>query len=710
MSDYLNQCQEEQAAANSQDLLSPQLAIPQPAQLSPGGQNQYLEGSTIQELVRPNNLQEAVCMYIDYLIQENHSIVHIMSPGTPPEGSTHWEHEPYLQDVLRKPASFPTRKFRAFMRQFNIEVEVHRMDGGDGEAAVGNMPTSDNSVFESEGSNLDHQWPDENNNNSNNNNIEDVDANQDYNNNADVIINSNNSNLAFQQPFPVQINVATPVTSVQVQVVTPVPEAGLVSANMAQYENSVAQCQERLAQSQERMAQCQESQPLIDSLPSVETLLPQRFTTAKIQHFNPLNQPQNLPSDIQQYGHEASAQHAGDQNIGSSGNSVGLSYAQSSRIRQTSDVAPQSQFVPSQTVHVETSRRQPDIMLDSIQQAMVQSDVATLSEAAQPETAPDYPQVEARTVPDYPQVEARTVPDYRQVEARTVPDYPQVEARTVPDYRQVEARTVLSYPQGGTRTVSSYPQGGTRTVPEYPQGGTRTVSSYPVWEIESELSTDEECESDVSSDDISDETMDMEKQGITNMNKHETAKKELQTYMITSETDKLESEMEKMDSETDKVEVEIEKNELENEIIESTTGMVSETQLSEPEIESMEPETEKMQPETQMMQPDAEKMEPETETVETETEKMEPETEKIQPETEKMQPETEKVQPETEKMEPEIEKMETGKVESHIRKSELTTEKVESQIEKSETTEKVESQIERVNWKLKRCNRISNTN
>ena len=82
------------------------------------------DDDTFDPSKKPLNLDQAVSLYISHLIKENQRIVRIADHNTPAK-PVNWAAERYARDVLREPAKFPTKKFRAFLGRFNIEIEVN---------------------------------------------------------------------------------------------------------------------------------------------------------------------------------------------------------------------------------------------------------------------------------------------------------------------------------------------------------------------------------------------------------------------------------------------------------------------------------------------------------------------------------------------------------------------------------------------------------
>ena len=71
----------------------------------------------------PETLTEAACMYIDYLIQENENLVHT-SHCEFLQPFTKREHREFIHEILKGPCQMPSEKFRAWLKQFNVDVEV----------------------------------------------------------------------------------------------------------------------------------------------------------------------------------------------------------------------------------------------------------------------------------------------------------------------------------------------------------------------------------------------------------------------------------------------------------------------------------------------------------------------------------------------------------------------------------------------------------
>ena len=79
---------------------------------------------------RPSNVNEAICKYMDYLILENECKTCISSCSTgvqlPYVG---FEKERYFHEVMCQPISFPTAKFRDWLKLFDMDIEITDVDG-----------------------------------------------------------------------------------------------------------------------------------------------------------------------------------------------------------------------------------------------------------------------------------------------------------------------------------------------------------------------------------------------------------------------------------------------------------------------------------------------------------------------------------------------------------------------------------------------------
>ena len=79
---------------------------------------------------RPGSLQEAICMYIDFLMAENEvrtriSECAIASPPPPLD----FHREEYYRDVICRPVNFPTARFRDWLKRYNVDIEITDPDG-----------------------------------------------------------------------------------------------------------------------------------------------------------------------------------------------------------------------------------------------------------------------------------------------------------------------------------------------------------------------------------------------------------------------------------------------------------------------------------------------------------------------------------------------------------------------------------------------------
>jgi len=79
---------------------------------------------------RPSSLQEAICMYIDFLLAENEirtriSECAVASPAPPLD----FHREEYYRDVMCRPVNFPTARFRDWLKRYNVDIEITDPDG-----------------------------------------------------------------------------------------------------------------------------------------------------------------------------------------------------------------------------------------------------------------------------------------------------------------------------------------------------------------------------------------------------------------------------------------------------------------------------------------------------------------------------------------------------------------------------------------------------
>ena len=79
---------------------------------------------------RPGSLQEAICMYIDFLMAENEvrtriSECAVASPPPPLD----FHREEYYRDVMCRPVNFPTLRFRDWLKRYNVDIEITDPDG-----------------------------------------------------------------------------------------------------------------------------------------------------------------------------------------------------------------------------------------------------------------------------------------------------------------------------------------------------------------------------------------------------------------------------------------------------------------------------------------------------------------------------------------------------------------------------------------------------
>ena len=79
---------------------------------------------------RPGSLQEAICMYIDFLMAENEvrtriSECAVSSPPPPLD----FHREEYYREVMCRPVNFPTARFRDWLKRYNVDIEITDPDG-----------------------------------------------------------------------------------------------------------------------------------------------------------------------------------------------------------------------------------------------------------------------------------------------------------------------------------------------------------------------------------------------------------------------------------------------------------------------------------------------------------------------------------------------------------------------------------------------------
>ena len=79
---------------------------------------------------RPGSLQEAICMYIDFLLADNEmrtriSECAVASPAPPLD----FHREDYYRDVMCRPVNFPTARFRDWLKRYNVDIEITDPDG-----------------------------------------------------------------------------------------------------------------------------------------------------------------------------------------------------------------------------------------------------------------------------------------------------------------------------------------------------------------------------------------------------------------------------------------------------------------------------------------------------------------------------------------------------------------------------------------------------
>ena len=72
---------------------------------------------------KPETLQEAIAMYIDFLVLENDKKTHISECQLLPVRFD-FEKEQYYMEVMSKPTPFPTEKFRGWLKLYNVDIEI----------------------------------------------------------------------------------------------------------------------------------------------------------------------------------------------------------------------------------------------------------------------------------------------------------------------------------------------------------------------------------------------------------------------------------------------------------------------------------------------------------------------------------------------------------------------------------------------------------
>jgi hypothetical protein len=94
------------------------------------GINDNLMPLRIDPSRRPSSLQEAICMYIDYLVCENELRTRISecSVSSPPPLAD-FHREEYYRDVMCRPVNFPTARFREWLKLYNVDIEITDPDG-----------------------------------------------------------------------------------------------------------------------------------------------------------------------------------------------------------------------------------------------------------------------------------------------------------------------------------------------------------------------------------------------------------------------------------------------------------------------------------------------------------------------------------------------------------------------------------------------------
>jgi len=78
---------------------------------------------------RPSNLQEAIAMYIDNLVIENERRTRISECHIAASVPLNFHKEEYYREVMCRPVSFPTRKFRNWLKLYNVDIEITDPEG-----------------------------------------------------------------------------------------------------------------------------------------------------------------------------------------------------------------------------------------------------------------------------------------------------------------------------------------------------------------------------------------------------------------------------------------------------------------------------------------------------------------------------------------------------------------------------------------------------
>jgi len=79
---------------------------------------------------RPGSLQEAICMYIDFLMAENELRTRISECAVAlPAPPLDFHREEYYRDVMCRPVNFPTARFRDWLKRYNVDIEITDPDG-----------------------------------------------------------------------------------------------------------------------------------------------------------------------------------------------------------------------------------------------------------------------------------------------------------------------------------------------------------------------------------------------------------------------------------------------------------------------------------------------------------------------------------------------------------------------------------------------------
>ena len=77
---------------------------------------------------RPQSLQQAINMYIEFLIWENQKKLHIDFDELP-NIACDFEEERYYSDTIKKPTPFPTKKLKNWLKLYNVDIEITDPEG-----------------------------------------------------------------------------------------------------------------------------------------------------------------------------------------------------------------------------------------------------------------------------------------------------------------------------------------------------------------------------------------------------------------------------------------------------------------------------------------------------------------------------------------------------------------------------------------------------